>query len=32
MKEIFEKGTREGNFMTRDLVLKYDAQREAWEI
>jgi hypothetical protein len=29
MKEIFEKRTKERNFMTGDLVLKWDARREA---
>jgi hypothetical protein len=29
MKEMFDKRTKERNFMTRDLVLKWDARREA---
>jgi hypothetical protein len=29
MKKIFDKRTKERNFMTGDLVLKWDAKREA---
>jgi len=29
MKDIFDKRDKERNFMTRDLVLKWDAGRES---